>query len=184
MKSVLKVLLVLLVLVVTLTAKSQTFSVSADSVFVFRQFGNIDNDTTNSIFLTNSTVNPIQVKIEMVFEDVSPNIALVEYNFQSMLTGNPALLDSLIIQGNDSVDFDAIFFPPVSNLPDNRIRMLIYDQNDSLNSYQILTFAAINCSSSNNQIIMNPLGQYCLGDSVFVSANNGFSNYVWSNGGT
>ncbi|MBL4592584.1 MAG: T9SS type A sorting domain-containing protein [Flavobacteriales bacterium] len=64
------------------------------------------------------------------------------------------------------------------------MKITVYDNADSANTYQILTFAVISCGLSNNQVIIDPLGQYCLGDSVFVSANNGFFNYIWSNGGT
>lgn len=162
----------------------QTFTVSSDSVFTTVQFNSFGGDTTSAINLTNTSTNPITIKIELVSEDLSPNAAFIDYFPQGLSTSfGLGFTDSVSISSNNSINFLGIFSSQPT-LPQHKVQVLVYDANDSLNSNQLLTFTSINCTQPSAQIITNTATQNCPNDTVLVMGDNNLTNFQWSNGDT
>lgn len=183
-----KLLLLSIILFSAIIVKAQSFSISSDSTHCVRQYGFIFADTTGIIKVTNNNASSLHLKIALTYENVSPDLAIVEYvyGFPHQMLSNSGIgfTDSVILAGNDFVDFRAVFPSANPALPENNIKVTIYEKGDSINTYEILTFTAINCDHPAKPVIIDPTGVYCANDSVYLNANNAFTGYQWSTGET
>lgn len=182
-----KHIIVSLLIVASTTLLAQNFSLSTDSVNATHQYGGAPMDTAGFITLTNASANPLQLKVSLHAEDVSPGFANIEFFYQFMhsfsTTFGFGYSDSIIVAGNDVVTFAANFPQPFSS-NFHEVEVVVYEQNDSINTYQILSFTLVNCQTNTANIINDPTGSFCSTDSLTVSANAGYTSYNWSTGGT
>ncbi len=167
---------------------AQSIGVSVDSVYVLRPYTpNPAGDTTEYITVTNLTASALDLKITLTYEDLSPGWALTEFfaGFPHQIVSNQGVgfTDSLTLAANDSFDIRTVFVTSPTP-PLGRVKYTVYDPIDSINTYQILTFAAIQCDNPDRDVIIDPMGLYCTSDSVYLSADAIYSNYQWSNGDT
>lgn len=178
----------LVLLVSVVNVKAQIFTLTTDSVYAIKQWPpNPADDTTGIIRLINTNPTPINLKVTLTYEDFGSGFAFVEYfnnfNHQVMSNSGVGFTDSIVVMGNDSVDFYGIMAQG-SQLT-NKMKISVYDGNDSINTYREMVFVVVTCpATTSNPIIINPTGSYCSNDSVFLSANTNYSNYQWSTGDT
>ncbi|MDF1673737.1 MAG: T9SS type A sorting domain-containing protein, partial [Vicingaceae bacterium] len=127
------------------------------------------------------------LKVTLTYEDFASGFAFVEYfesfHHQVMSNNGIGFTDSIVVLGNDSVDFYGIMAQG-SQLT-NKMKISVYDPNDSINTYREMVFVVVTCpTTASSPIIINPTGSYCSNDSVFLSAASNYSNYQWSTGDT
>ena len=175
-------------ILLSIVTHAQSISYSNDSVVVIHQYNTPPgSDTTDMLWVVNNGVNPLSLKVELYYEDVSPGFAIVEYfdvfPHQMMSNSGIGLTDSVVVQGSDSIGFKAVF-PSSGPQIINKVKLKVYDPLDSANSSVILTFAEVVCPAPNGNVIINPSGSYCSTDSVFLSASSNYSGYQWSTGDT
>jgi hypothetical protein len=187
-----KKLVLCLILLISITAiNAQNFTINTDSVYTTRQYdvmGATVEDTTATITLTNTTSNPLNLKVSLLYEDLTyPDFAMVQYfadSFMHDLNSDYGVgsTDSLVLMGNDTVGFTTVFIGEMS-LPIHEIELVVYEPSDSINTFKVLSFVLINCQASST-IIVNPTGAYCSADSVDLNVVSGFEAYEWSTGDT
>ena len=185
MKNSLYILLIAFVAGIA-SLNAQTISVDTDSVSCVRQYVTT-GDTTGTIRVTNLAGSSVLLKLVLSYENVTPSTAATEffYGFQHYIYSNMGIgfTDSVTLSGNDFIDMRAWFtLAPTQTI--DKMKITVYVKGDSINTYQVLTFAAYNCDSPDQNIIVNPTGNYCSNDSVTLSVAGGYGNYQWSTGAT
>lgn len=183
-----KLIFIMMLLASMFTVKAQVFTLNTDSVYAIKQWPpNPADDTTGVIRLINTNPTPINLKVTLTYEDLGVGFAYVEYfnSFPHQIMSNMGIgfTDSIVVSGNDSVDFFGVMGMTGPQLT-NKMKISVYDINDSINTFREMVFVAVNCPTTSYQIIINPNGSYCSTDSVFLSANSSYSGYQWSTGDT
>lgn len=183
-----KTLLLSIFSIFSLLVSAQSFTYTNDSIATVKQYTyNAADDTTDILTIFNSTSNPLSLKVSLVYEDITPGFAFVEYfdSFQHQMMSNSGIgfTDSIVVLPSDSINFNGVF-PSSGSQIINKMKINVYDPSDSVNSHVVLTFAEVICPAPTGNIIINPSGSYCSTDSVYLSANSSYTGYQWSTGDT
>jgi len=167
--------------VTPLTLKGQTFSVSTDTSI---NAGSISSSfiITDDINVTNLSANTLNLNWVRILDSLPAN--WTSSIFSSWGDYPPFASQGQFIIPPGSSGNIRIAFNTNYTAGTGTVRLLLYDGSDSTNSNQTITYILKVCGPNESDSIIVPpsMYQYCLGDSLQLNAENGYTNYTWSNG--